>query len=146
MGWSEDDPRELSLNLYSTNVIEPTYFKENDHRLTSLQNNRFLTEEELQSDEVVIVVDQMLERVNDFMDNSPTGLNVVGNEVTLVLKSNSYTNDMIQTHEYEFEATVVGVLFNRAKEPFHNCVYLSDNAMMISPFENLGSPIFSSPI
>ena len=131
LGWQEDDPREFDLNFYSTNVIEPTYFKENDHRLSSLQENRFLTNEELQSDEVYMVVDQMLGTVQEWGGAVvQTGLNILDNKVTLVLRSPSYINNEMQMHEYEFEATVVGVLFNRAKEPFHNCVYVSNQAMM----------------
>lgn len=131
LGWEEDDPRDFNLNFYSTNVIEPMYFKDNDHRLSSMQKNRFLTEEELQSDEVYMVVDQMLGTVQEWGGAVvQTGLNILDNKVTLVLRSPSYINNEMQMHEYEFEATVVGVLFNRAKEPFHNCVYVSNQAMM----------------
>ncbi|MBR5794674.1 MAG: ABC transporter permease [Erysipelotrichaceae bacterium] len=127
LGWQPNDTREFKMGFYSTNVIESTYFKENDHRLASLQGNRFLTEKELQSTEVYMVVDQMLGSVYEFGGATvPTGLNVLDNEVTLVLKS----TDGERIYEYEFPAKVVGVLFNRAKEPFHNCVYVSNTALL----------------
>ena len=146
LGWQENDPREFQLGFYSTNVIEPTYFKENDHRLASLQGNRFLTSDELQSNEVYIVVDQMVGSVKELLGGTvPTGLNELDNVVTLVLRS----TDGEQIYEYEFTAKVVGVLFNRAKEPFHNCVYVSNNALLNlvnnanSYFESVGADVIT---
>lgn len=133
-GWPSYDTREFALGLYSTNVIEPTYFKEAKHKLLSSQENRFFTKEELQSDEILIIVDSKLATYQDLLSNPiSTGLNEIGNEVTLVVKSPSlYYNNKTksyQPYEYSFKAKVVGVVENFTNIPVQNCAYISDQAL-----------------
>ena len=131
LGWAATDERQISMNLYSTNVIESSYFVEGDHKLSSLQKNRFLTEAELDSTDVYIVVDQTLSSVYEmFSGRVSTGLNDLNREVTLVLKSYAVVDGVKQEVVYEFSAKIVGVLFNRGKVPFHDCVYISNTAFL----------------
>ena len=136
LGWDNDNKDEFAIELLSTNVIEPSYFIKGEHKLLSMQDNKFLTKEQLESNEIYLIVDHKVGSIREMFNPLPvsTGLNEIGNEVTLTIKSSStYFDETINEdipYEYKFKAKVAGVLFNKAKQPSENVAYISPYALM----------------
>lgn len=128
----DGEEEKLNFKLVSTNVIEPYEFVEGKMKLMSLSNNAFLNEEQLNSDEIYIVVDQQLSAIKDTFSGVvlSTGLNKIGNEVTLTIaQPQYYVDDHLVNSEYKFKAKIVGVLTQSGlyQTPV---IYMSNKAMM----------------
>ena len=134
----DDSDKRIYFSIISTNVIQTADMASGSIKLNSVQNNRFFTEEELDSDEILIVTQQNLAFINDDpFAPTRTGLCDIGNEVTLTLPSPDGYYDqesglMRYDKEYKFKAKVIGVIDNKIVNNFEyfTRVYISDKAFM----------------
>lgn len=131
--------RKLDFRLVGTNVAENSYFKDGKKKLTTIVNNRFFSDEEMNDDQIVIMTDYVLKEISDpFGGVVETGLGKLNNEVTLTIPVYRDEFDEKGEHElveYKVKAKVIG-LFNKTEKNDEAIIYVPYRAFL-KIYENI---------
>lgn len=131
--------RKLDFRLVGTNVAENSYFKDGKKKLTTIVNNRFFSDEEMNDDQIVIMTDYVLKEISDpFGGIVETGLGKLNNEVTLTIPVYRDEFDEKGEHElveYKVKAKVIG-LFNKTEKNDEAIIYVPYRAFL-KIYENI---------